>query len=1014
MDQETQPTGSSARARRRALRWGLVVLLASSAAALLARELLQGRLQARFFAWLAADVHHHVAHGANEDILYPDHGPYDERLGYAQMPEFIARLEASGAVVEAQARWSPRMIQLTRLGLFPAYAEKSDAGLRLLDRGGRPLYDAVQDTPRYRTLAAVPRAVSDTLTFIENRELLDTRRPHRNPAIEWDRLGFAALQAGVRFVSPGHKVPGASTLATQMEKFRHSPGGRTEGAAEKLRQMFSAAVRAYQDGPDTTGARRRIVLDYLDSMPLGAVPGYGEVNGLGEGLYAWFGADFAQVNALLADVDHLGPGDARTGEAATAYRQVLALLVGLRRPTWYFGDGRRDLDVACASHLRLLEQAGIISPAVRDAALVAPLVFHDHARGLAPVLADRKGADAARLWLLALLGLDTMYALDRLDLTVTTTLDLPAQRAVTEALHALQTPEGAAEAGIVGHSLLGRHDDPARVQYSFTLYERVNGRNVVRVATDTQPGQFSLNEGMKLELGSTAKLRTLVSWLDLIADQHARLHTLDRAALRRLPTDPADRLTQWVVSWLLTHPARDLRSLLDAAMERRFSANPHERFFTGGGVHVFSNFDDESNGRTYTVSKALEQSINLAFVRVMKEVVDHLGFADGKARAVLDDPTHPERTPLLEAFAEAESAEFLDRFRDRHRGLGADASLALLAERASPDARRLAVIFRSVRPTQARADFDQFMRAHVKKPLDEAEMGALFEKYGVDRFDLPDRAYLSKVHPLELWLVARRAARGFEDRATLLAASTDVRRDAYRWLVEADRPKAQNNRLRVMFERRAFAALHLRWQALGFPFDHLVPSLGTALGSSGDRPSALAELMGILSAGGMRYPTARISRLHFALDTPYETVLSPGQVEGRRILAAEVAAVAKEAVRGVVEHGTARRVMAAFGGGALDVGGKTGTGDNRSRRLDESGRVVGESVQSRTGTLVFYVGDRWFGVVTAYVPGEAAGDYAFTSALPAQILKTLAPRILTAFGPARPQPAATPRSAPVL
>ena len=39
---------------------------------------------------------------------------------------------------------------------------------------------------------------------------------------------------------------------------------------------------------------------------------------------------------------------------------------------------------------------------------------------------------------------------------------------------------------------------------------------------------------------------------------------------------------------------------------------------------------------------------------------------------------------------------------------------------------------------------------------------------------------------------------------------------------------------------------HQRWQKVGYPFDHLVPSLATALGSSGDRPAALSELMGII------------------------------------------------------------------------------------------------------------------------------------------------------------------------
>lgn len=1002
------------RARQRLLRWVVVVMVASVGAALLAREVLQGRLQARFFAWVARDVHHHVGHGPNPDIIFPDHGPYDARLGYAQLPDFIDRLTARGAVVEAQARWSPRMTQLTRLGLFAAYDEKPTAGLRLLDRGGRLLYDAAARTPTYRDLSEVPRLVAATLIFLENRELLDERVPHRNPAIEWTRLAFAATQAGVRVFEPDHKVPGASTLATQMEKFRHSPGGRTPDAREKLRQMLSAAVRAYLDGADTREARHAILTDYLNGMPLGAAPGHGEVHGLAEGLAAWFGADFAEVNRRLVDADHRSPGAPVPEATARAYKQVLALLVGLRRPTYFLRQRPDALEAACRVHLAALAEQGVITPALRDAARAAPLVLGGALAAGAPEVADRKGADAVRLQLLDALGLARTYDLDRLDLTVTTTLDLPAQAAVSDTLRALRTPEGAAEAGIVGTRLIGKTHDPAGVHYSFTLYERVAGRNVVRVHTDTQPGQFSLNDGMKLELGSTAKLRTLVSWLELLSEAYMRLAPLDRAALARVEVDPADRLTAWMIQYLRRHRTHTLRDALEAAMDRRFSASPHERFYTGGGVHRFGNFDDDSNGRTYTVRKALQQSVNLSFVRIMKEVVDHLAYGDGHARAVLDDPAHPERQALLEGFADLESATFLDRFRARYEGLSADHALAKLGDHVAPEPRRVAVVFRSVRPEAPRADFDLFVRARVERTHDDDDLAALWDEANPARWSLKDRAYLARVHPLELWLLAYRQVHGDADRETLMAASADARREAYDWLIETDRPRAQNNRLRVMFERRAFDRLHQRWVAVGFPFDHLVPSLGTALGSSGDRPSALAELMGILSAGGMRYPTERVTRLHFASGTPYETVLAPGQAEGRRVLPAEVADVARAALRDVVTDGTAHRVHSAFGGGALELGGKTGTGDNRVRRVDAQGRVLEETVHSRTGTLVFYVGDRWFGAVTAYVGGEAADAYDFTSALPAQVLKTLAPRILTAFGPARPAPAPGPSTAPVL
>ena len=59
------------------------------------------------------------------------------------------------------------------------------------------------------------------------------------------------------------------------------------------------------------------------------------------------------------------------------------------------------------------------------------------------------------------------------------------------------------------------------------------------------------------------------------------------------------------------------------------------------------------------------------------------------------------------------------------------------------------------------------------------------------------------------------------------------------------------------------------------------------------------------------------------------------------------------------------------------------------------------TVKDRTATFVFLAGDRWFGVVTAHVPGEAAAEYTFTSSLPVRLLRMLAPDMLPAFGPVR-------------
>ncbi len=69
---------------------------------------------------------------------------------------------------------------------------------------------------------------------------------------------------------------GGSTLATQTEKYRHSDNGITS-CKEKFVQMTSASVRAYRKGEDTSVYRRQLILDDVNSVPLSAAPGYGEI-----------------------------------------------------------------------------------------------------------------------------------------------------------------------------------------------------------------------------------------------------------------------------------------------------------------------------------------------------------------------------------------------------------------------------------------------------------------------------------------------------------------------------------------------------------------------------------------------------------------------------------------------------------------------------------------------------------------------------------------------------------------
>ena len=523
----------------------------------------------------------------------------------------------------------------------------------------------------YAGFDTAPTLLVKSLLFIENRELLDPTYPKRNPAVEWDRFSKAVFDKSLHVFTGGDKrSAGGSTLATQIEKYRHSPDGRTNSLSDKLRQMVSATLRAYQGGEDTTEARRQIVVDYINTVPLSAKVGYGEVNGIGDGMWVWYGRDFADLNRALK-------GSVDTPEAALAYKQALSLFIAQRRPAHYLGAGAQDLEELTNTHLRVLTQAGIITPQLRD--LASQQKLHPASgTGVAPPAANsfvtRKASNAVRTHLAGLLGDSRLYNVDRLDLTVASTLNSEAQKAVTERLRGLRDTESATAAGLTGKGMLG-NGNPANVVYSFTLIERGADANYLRVQTDNYDQPLDINEGAKLDLGSTAKLRALVTYMDIVEQLHQRYEKMSAAELKKVAVDPKDNLSRWGVDYFLGLKAsadRSLPAMLEAAMERKYSGSPGEGFFTGGGLHHFGNFSKLDDSRILTVRQALRNSTNLVFVRLMRDVVRYYMFQlPGSSAALLADSDDPRRAEYLARFADREGREFLGKFFNKYKGKSA-------------------------------------------------------------------------------------------------------------------------------------------------------------------------------------------------------------------------------------------------------------------------------------------------------------------------------------------------------
>lgn len=965
-------------------------------------EATTGMFQAFVFSSINSSLHYRVEPGPSNRIAFPSEGPFDAERGYRAVPAFADALLASRMAIHEQSRFSTGLLLLTWLKIPLAYPDKPVAGLVIRDARGDTLFDAAARRRWFRTHGEIPPLVARSLMYIENRDLAAEAIPTQNPAVDWGRFARATLLWSGRAIGLPLPVEGGSTLAVQLVKYRHSEDGRTDSALDKLRQIAAASLTAYRKGPDTREARRQFLLDYLNTIPLASAPGFGEVAGLNDGLTAWFGLEPAEVWRTLAE-------DTSAARRAAAYKPVLALLCAAQAPSRFLRRDPAALERRVDAYTRLFLRDGILDPGLARATLATRLEVRPGPRAQAMpavVRAEHKPAYAVRRDLAARLEVRDFYTLDRLDLDVETTLDHGLQQRALALFRSLADSSFLRAHGLRGERLL-RTGDPRQVQYSLMLYESHPHGDRVRVHVDNLDRPFDLNTGMKLELGSTAKLRTLVHYLQIVERLHAGYQGLDRDALRSRMRDAADPLSRDVAAILADDPGAPLAAVLAAALDRRYPAAPGERFFTGGGEHVFHNFDEEEDARTFTVREAFAHSNNLVFVRLMRDLVRwHEARLPYDAHAVLMGEDMAARREVLVRAADDEARQILARAWRRMRG-APPAAIERQMLGAWPGRRSLAALYYAWHRGGGERGLAEWIAARTPKPVPGAPapsgappvpLAQLARVYGNPDFTLLDYAYVLRRHALELWCageLAREPDLGFE---RLWARSGVARELCRRWLMDDGRFEAQNLRLRTRIERDAFERMTADWRALGFPFERLVPSLGTALGASGDRPAALSELMGILVADGVRRPAANVSRMVLAGGTPYHTAFESVPDAGRRVLSPAVARSVREALAGVVAHGTARRVQGAFDGpaGPLVVGGKTGSGDNGVQIRS------GRQPTSRTATFAFYIGDRHYGVITASVLGRDAAHYEFTSSLPLAVLRLLAPAIEAHVGDVAP------------
>jgi len=968
---------------RRPPNWIFWALLCTTVVLVVFYELETSALQSRVFSHVVRKMTYTIEQGPSTTVVFPKDGPLNLRRGYSQIGGFQERLENRGYRVEEQARFSPYLAKLMDWGITPPYRDPGFAGLEIKSADGSLLHNAIARDQEFESYDEIPPLVAKGLLLIENRKLaVESAHPTNNPVVEWNRMAKASLTyAGSKLGLPV-RLEGGSTLATQLEKYLHSPEGRTESASDKIKQIFSASLKAYRDGANTSNARRNILIDYLNTMPLAAAPGFGEINGLGQGLEAWFGMDLKHTSAILrADED--------TPEKAAAFKHVLTLLAAVRAPAYYLLQDRAALEQRARYYAGLLAEFGLITHDFSAQVRAAKVHFLPATRfGNTGFTPQRKLSSALRVDLGNLLGVRDFYSLNRLDLEVQTSVDARLQQRVDELFARLKDREFVEKHGFIAERLL-LTGDPADVVYSIVLFESLPDGNVLRIQTDNLDRPLDVNEGMKMELGSTAKLRTLAHYLEVVSSLYYDRHRL---------SNPQDPISAFVIQAFKEDQRISLDELLQQALDREYSASPGEVFFTGGGAHVFGNFDPDDNGRRMSIREATRRSTNLVFIRLMRDLVRfHQARLPYDPQVILSDPGNPTRQRMLREIAATESRGVLLQAFRKYQGSDKRQVVSKLLGSRATSPRHLAILFFAWTGTSHTdtekdlADWLKFYGAETKA----GEVAKLARAYSNPDLTLADYGYLLGSHPLHVF-AARELSKQRLSWDELLSKSGSAFDVSSGWLFKSRNRRAQDLRLRIRIEQDAFVRMTPYWRRLGFPFEHLVPSYATAIGNSSDRPAALAELMGIIVNDGELRPTLRFQELRFASKTPYRTVMIPSAGQSQRVMIPAVSRALRGVLADVVDGGTARRISGVFkqsDGKKIIVGGKTGSGDNRYKSFARGGAVIGSRAVNRTATFAFYIGDRYFGVVTACVLGSEAGDYKFTSALPVEILKNLAPAI---------------------
>ena len=174
-------------------------------------------------------------------------------------------------------------------------------------------------------------------------------------------------------------------------------------------------------------------------------------------------------------------------------------------------------------------------------------------------------------------------------------------------------------------------------------------------------------------------------------------------------------------------------------MERRYSASPYEDFFTGGGVLRFENFEKEDNERILPLRDAFRNSVNLVFIRLMRDLVSyHRARLTYDSADVLENPANPERQKMLQEIAEEESRQVLRRAYQIYAKQSPEEIAARLLRTKGNIERRLTILFFNWRIGASESDLKAWFEKN-QVPTKDVDLDKLYRAYNLDRLRLSSR-----------------------------------------------------------------------------------------------------------------------------------------------------------------------------------------------------------------------------------------------------------------------------------